>query len=101
MTDLAKVMGIRQKRADVLNNMCFSTIAKLQDNSEVNQIEKAVKILFESVKTEEERFYVGIIFGRIIQNDAIAQDGAEKFVAHHWRELEKAKAKLSEHPEFG
>jgi len=101
MTDMAKALGIPQKRADVLNDKCFGTIAQLQEDGEMNQIDKAIKCISGFGKTGKEVFYLGLIFGRIIQIEATAQDGAEKYVEHHWRELAKAREKLSEHPEFG
>lgn len=101
MTDVAKVLSIPQKRADVLNSICFDTIAQLQADGEINQIDKAIKRLSGCGDSDKELFYLGLIFGRIIQINATAQDGVEKYVEHHWRELTKAKEKLSEHPEFG
>ena len=95
MTDVAKALGISQKRADVLNESCFEHISK------EGKIEKTIHCLNKVAKTNEERFYIGMVFGRIVQTDAIMHEGIDKFMKHNWCGFSKAKDKLSEHPEFG
>ena len=99
MIDVAKMLKVPQKRADVIGDECYKAIANLDGSK--NSLKNAIQYVYDMAGSDGERFYVGFVFGRIIQINEAAQGEASSYIEHHCDELTKAKDALSEHPEFG
>jgi len=97
MSDITELLGLSEKRAEEIEEECYTTIADLQGQGKQNQVHAAIKHLSSTDRTREEQFFAGFMLGRIVQINAAALDGSDVYIDHTANCVEKVKA----HPEFG
>ena len=97
MSDITELLGLSEKRAEEIEEECYTMIAALQEQAKPNQVQKAIKSLSTAGKTQKEQFFAGFMLGRIVQINATALDGADAYVDY----TAGCVAKVKEHPEFG
>ena len=98
MTDIAKILGVSQKKVDEIEDRCYDVMAQVCEDGKRDTVARSLKKLCNG---DLEAFYTGFVMGRLTQLEADVHESIEEHYGAHTSRLAQARDDIANHPEFG